>query len=104
MITKLEVKAFEIASQPGLDPITVYYQDIAPGKGTMTLICYGCAWTMYWGATGKESVLRFFATCDNGYLVTKFGINPTLKQSKRDHAYLSKIIDAVKVALEEVTW
>jgi hypothetical protein len=38
---------------------------------------------------------------DTGYLVTKLGITPLLKVRKRDHVYLSRIVDRIKDWLKE---
>ena len=89
----------EIPEGAGLDSIRVYFDDRGPGKGYVTITCYGCAWNSWWGAMGDRSARQFFAACDNSYLVNRMGITAHLKQRKTDHAHLSRIIDAVKAGL-----
>lgn len=86
---------------PGLDPIHVFWLDVAPSAGYVTIICFGQAWTAYFGAMNGKAIREFFADCDVNYMVTKMGITPALKQGKREHAYLGRIIGAVRVALRE---
>lgn len=89
----------EIVGAPGLDPIHVYWHDFEPSKGSVTITCYGSAWTAYFGAMGGDTIRQFFARADVGYLVTKLGITPLLKQRKTDHAYLGRIVSAIKDAI-----
>lgn len=80
---------------PGLDPIHVFWLDVALGAGYVTIICFGQAWTAYFGAMSGKTIREFFASCDVDYIVT------ALKQGKREHAYLGRIIEAVRAALRE---
>jgi len=50
----------------------------------------------------RRRIDRFFVHADTDYLTTKLGINPTLKQRKKDLAYVARIVDAVKEALRPV--
>lgn len=99
MIERVEL--LQIKPAGALDPINVYWHNIEPGRGHVTITCFGSAWTCYFGRMGGESIQTFFATADTGYLVTKLGYTPHLKSSKRDLAYLARIIEAVKAALAE---
>lgn len=101
-MSTVPVECWKIAEGNGLDEIHVFWMDVAPGKGYVTIICYGDAWTAYFGGMGNGTIREFFASCDTVYMVTKMGITMDLKQRKRDHAYLGRIIDAVKGAL--VAW
>jgi hypothetical protein len=96
IITTVATEAVRITDVAGLDSIHVFWVDVEPGKGYVTIICYGAAWTAYFGAMGGKTIRQFFAMADTDYTVSKMGIGPHLKQTKRDDAYLSKIIDAVK--------
>lgn len=51
-----------------LDPIKVFYEDFEIGQGQITIICYGEAWTAYWGAIGERSIIEFVLSCDEHYL------------------------------------
>lgn len=94
--TPVQVEAWTITYAPTLDRTHVFWLDVEPGKGYVTIICYGQAWTAYFNAMGDKTIKQFFAGCDTGYMVTKMGITPYLKQTKAHHAYLGRIIDAVK--------
>lgn len=98
--TPVEVECWKIPASNGLDEIHGFWMDVAPGKGYVTIICYGQAWTSYFGGMGDRTIREFFAECDTGYMVTKMGITPHLKQRKCDHAYLGRIIDAVRAAVK----
>lgn len=83
---------------PGLDPIHVFWVNSERGKGSITVICYGSAWTAYFGAMGESTIQQFVADVGVDYLVVKMQ-SSTLKQGKRHEAYLSKVIMAVKQSL-----
>jgi len=92
-----------IVRAAGLDPITVYLRDTGPGRGTITIACFGCAWTTGWGAMGTETVAQFVATAHVDYLLGCF-LNrqyPSLSKRARadEEVYLAKIIAAVQRAL-----
>jgi uncharacterized metal-binding protein len=84
-----------------LDRIHAYWLWDGQGEGHMTLTCWGCAWTCYFGSMPADTVQEFFVKADTGYLVNKLGITPTLKQSKKHEQYLGRIIEAVKTKLRE---
>lgn len=90
-------KVFTIFNAPKLDPVTVVLQDIAPGHGRLIVECYGEAWAAYWGGMGVTTSLSKFVV-DSGpdYLLTKLS-RP--KMTKRDEAYLHRIVVAVQGAL-----
>jgi hypothetical protein len=96
MVTTTHIEATD-----GLDAITVYWEDHAPGKGSATITCWGSAWTSYWNAMGSRSIQQFFLDVGTDYLVSKLGFSPLLKQRKTDLAYLTCIINAVKKNLKE---
>jgi len=92
-----------IVRAAGLDPITVYLRDYAPGRGTITITCYGCAWTTGWGAMGANTVAQFVMTGHVEYLLGCF-LNrqyPALSKRARpdEERYLAKVIVAVQGAL-----
>lgn len=93
------VEAIEISEFPTLDRIEVFWRNYELGRGSVAITCYGCAWTAYFGAMGGRTIQRFFSDADTYYLVTKLGITPHLKQRKSDHAYLGRIVDAIKAAI-----
>lgn len=99
----MAVELLEIPDRDGLDSIRVYFDNREPGKGYLTITCYGCAWNSWWGAMGTQTLQQFFADCDNGYLVTRMSASEHLKMTKARLAYFSRIIDAVQVALAMTT-
>ena len=98
-IGSVSVDAIQIIGASALDPIHVFWMNVEPGQGYVTIICYGCAWTAYFGAMGERTIQAFFSQADVDYLVTKMGINSALKQGKKYDAYLGRIVKAVKDAL-----
>ncbi len=94
-----KVEVIEIPEAAGLDAIQVYWYDIGPEKGHVTITCWGSAWTSYFGAMGGRTISQFFAACDRDYLETKLGITSHLKQGKAGRAYLGRIIAAIHAAL-----
>lgn len=83
-----------------MDSITVFWQDFEPNKGQVTILCWGSAWTCYFGGMGRKSIEEFFASASTSYLVIKLGFTQWAKSSKRHDAYLGRIIDAVKAKLK----
>lgn len=97
-MSRLSVECNRIPERDGLDEITVFWLDFAPGKGSVTVACYGEAWTAYFGAMNNQSIRQFFSSCDNGYLVNKLGNTANLKQAhvKRHDAHLGRIVTAIR--------
>ena len=72
---KIAVEAYQITDvPPSLDDISVFWQDIGPSRGSVTIICYGAAWTCYFGGMGNRTIREFFKEADTSYLVSKLGI------------------------------
>lgn len=88
-----------------LDPVTAFMQDFEPGRGELTLVCWGRAWTHFWGAMGDGSTLRdFLLSASTGYLVGKLMLpsDVMLKRSeKREERWLTQIVEALKRQLRE---
>ena len=57
-----------INSEYKLDPVTVFLEDYEPGKGKITIECYGKSWSAYWGGMSGDDVATFFCRCDQHYL------------------------------------
>jgi hypothetical protein len=92
-------KVFTIFDAPRLDPITVIIQDVASGKGRLTVECFGSAWSGFWGATGCETLIEFITQANPGYIAGK--MHPTdRKMPKHEVAYLQRIIDIVHTVLK----
>lgn len=90
-----------------LDPVTAFLQDFTPGQGQLTLVCWGRAWSHYWGAMGNGSNLRrFLLDASTGYLVGKLMLpyDVMLKRAElREERWLSQIVEALKVRLRAAT-
>lgn len=82
-----------------LDPIRVITENLAPGKGRITITCWDAAWVGYWGGTGDRTVEQFFSDCDADYLASNLGCATSLSRSNGNRAYLVRVIRAVQEAL-----
>ncbi len=85
----------------GLDEIRVYFENIEEGKGYVTFICWGSAWTAYFGGMGKETIQQFFASCGSDYLINKILDYNWQKTTKRHENYLQRLIEVVQEKLRE---
>jgi hypothetical protein len=101
--TPQQAEAYVVTNVSGLDPIVVFWCNTSAGAGSVTITCYGCAWTAWFGAMGDRTIQQFFSDAGSDYLETKLGITPLLKQRKADLSYLRKIIEAVKESLRMET-
>ena len=94
------VETLQIPHSDALDPITVYWHNYEPGKGMVTMVCWGCAWNAYFGSTGEETIQDFFRKAGASYLVNKMLGYEWQKDTKKHQKYLGRLINAVKAALE----
>jgi hypothetical protein len=95
------VDTLVIPSQPGLDGIVVYWHNYEPGKGMVTIVCFGAAWNTYFGGMSGETIQKFFNGAGADYLANALTRSPHLMQRKRDLEYVTRIVKAVKVVLKE---
>jgi hypothetical protein len=83
-----------------LDPVTAFIEDFEPGRGQLTLVCWGRAWSHFWGAMGKDNTVEQFVTgAWTGYIVDKLMLpsDVLLKRSEeREERWLTQIVDALK--------
>lgn len=68
-IEKMDVLSFTITGAERLDPVRVMIENYEPGKGRITVTCYGQAWTGAWFAMGGDSVQEFIKRVSNDYLI-----------------------------------
>ncbi len=97
---KVETKKVEcvrILDAAGLDPVTAVIQDIGPGTGRLVVECFGEAWACYWGAMGNSTLREFVCACGTDYLVNAMRRNG--RHTKKEEAYLSRIVRTVQKAL-----
>lgn len=62
-VTETKVQSLEITEVERLDPIRVMAENYEPGRGRITITCYGKAWTAAWFAMGGDTVQAFFHSC-----------------------------------------
>lgn len=67
-IEQSTARKIQITGVDNLDPVSVYLEDFAPGKGKITISCWDKSWHSYWGGMGNRTISEFFLSCDNGYL------------------------------------
>lgn len=86
-----------IENAQALNPVTVLMEDMEPGTGRITIICWGEVWTSFWGSMSGESIGKFFLRSDSGYLANRLWNGQ--KHTKAKATYLLRIIEAVKSGL-----
>lgn len=86
-----------------LDPVTAFLEDFEPGRGQLTVVCWGRAWTHFWGAMGDGvTVSEFCSQASTGYIVGKLMLpyDVMLKRAEqREERWLTQIVEALKVEL-----
>ncbi|CAM2804365.1 hypothetical protein [Vibrio diazotrophicus] len=70
-IETLETVTLTMSNVDGMDPITVHLENYAPGKGGITIECYGEVWSSKWPAMSGRRIEQFFVDCDEHYLAGK---------------------------------
>ena len=68
-VEKLDVLSFVLTDLERLDPVRVMIENYEPGKGRVTITCYGKAWTAAWFAMGGDDVQTFIKRMSNDYLI-----------------------------------
>lgn len=81
-ITSGTVKRLSI--QDGKRRVWVFLENAGAGRGRLTVICDGDAWTYYWGAMGERTPIleTFIPECDSAYLIKK--LSPGLRKTVDD--------------------
>ena len=67
-IESINITKVRLTDLDRLDPVSVYAEDFDKGQGQITIICYGKAWTSYWGGMGDQTIKKFFCSCDEHYI------------------------------------
>jgi hypothetical protein len=100
-IERSPTETLTITGAPALDTITVFLQDFEPGRGMITVCCYGLAWSAFFGAMGNgKSIREFVDAVPTDYLAGKLWRSGD-KPKKADEAYLLRIVNAVVAAVKE---
>lgn len=81
-VEKIDVLSFVITGAERLDPVRVMIENYEPGKGRITITCYGKAWTAAWFAMGGDDVQTFIKRVSNEYLIGYF--DPQLRSTVDD--------------------
>lgn len=81
-VEKMNVLAFTVTGAERIDPIRVMIENYEPGKGRITITCYGTAWTGAWFSMGGDSVQEFIKRVSNEYLIGCF--DPQLQSTVDD--------------------
>lgn len=83
-----QVREIRIPARNKLDPISVFVQDQAAGRGRIVVTCYGNAWQAFWGAMGDRTVMQFVAQCDPDYVAGSMlqGRQTRIAKHERDYA------------------
>ncbi|EAV9187402.1 hypothetical protein FE399_20330 [Salmonella enterica] len=81
-VEKINVLSFIITGAERLDPVRVMIENYEPGKGRITITCFGKAWTGAWFAMGGETVQAFIKRVSNEYLIGYF--DPQMRSTMDD--------------------
>ncbi|MDT7012693.1 hypothetical protein [Enterobacter cancerogenus] len=68
-VEKIDVLSLVLTDLERLDPIRVMIENYEPGKGRVTITCYGKAWTAAWFAMGGDDVQTFIKRVSDDYLI-----------------------------------
>lgn len=68
-VEKMDVLAFTVTGAERLDPVRVMIENIEPGRGLITITCFGKSWNASWGGMGGDTVEEFVKRVSNGYLI-----------------------------------
>jgi len=91
-IERTNVTKLLISEVQDIDPITVFLEDYEPGKGKITVTCWGQSWTAYWGGMSGDDVATFFCRVSAAYIIgyfapqlhsTQFSGTALVEKSKR---------------------
>lgn len=85
------VREIRIPARNNLDPISVFVQDQAAGRGRIVVTCYGNAWQGFWGAMGDRTVMEFVAQCDADYVTGNMISGRQTRMTKAERAYTERI-------------
>jgi len=86
-----QVREIRIPARNKLDPISVFVQDQAAGRGRIVVTCYGNAWQGFWNAMGDRAVMQFVAKCDPDYVAGSMLQGRQTRIAKHDRDYATRI-------------
>lgn len=93
----------ETPGTKNLDPVIIYLDDMANGRGRMTLVCFTRSWTSYWGAMGQRGVMDFVMSASADYLANSLCTRLPMPAKARadEEKYVMRIVTHVKEFLVE---
>lgn len=100
-VLNLNASTIQIIYAAELDTIQVTWVNYQPGRGDVTITCYGQAWTCYFNAMSGKTIQQFFREADTAYMVNALQRGQFLKQNKAHAQYLAKIVNAIKDAIQK---
>lgn len=68
-VDKINVLSFIVTGAARLDPVRVMIENIEPGRGLITITCFGKSWNAGWGSMGGGTVQDFIKRVSNDYLI-----------------------------------
>lgn len=85
-ITESTAKKLSVRDIDGLDNLTVFIENFGVDRGQITIVCFGEAWSNYWGAMGEDDIEQFFIRASEDYLVKKLssGIKSVVTSEDED--------------------
>lgn len=93
-IESKKVDTLRITEVKGLDPITVMLENFEPGKGKITIECFGESWTASWGAMSGDTVQQFVCRTDDHYLAKNLSsINSSIIDVEASIKALKAMVD-----------
>jgi hypothetical protein len=99
------VQKIRLSKLDALDPVTITLDDQGPGKGGITIGCYGRAWQAWWGDMGDRRIAEFFRSCDGDYLAEKLdAMSPEVTDYHAISEALGYCVDAttLEISAEDI--
>lgn len=99
-----QLKQLILSGLENLDPVKVVTENFEPGRGTITISCFGKAWTAGWPAMDGQNVEHFFSSASADYLANCLcrGI-PKHRYAEGDHADFIRKTVLEKRRAQEIT-
>jgi len=92
------VRKLVLTELDDLDPITMILEDYGPGRGKLTVECFGDAWSAFWPAIGQCDVARFVARASTDYIASKLS---NVRKHVTDYEKIAKDIGVEDI--EDIT-
>lgn len=114
-MTRETLDVVRVPASERLDPITAIFEDgelrdLGHGSpslsGSLTVICYGRAWTYWWGAMPHKTTREFVVRSSDGYVAECLlhGLGNTITNSNtasRERQHIDRIVAALVAELKK---